>query len=65
MVKTANNENIIKTAFHEIFHVLQHACIVESKLGIYHNIFTKEELIKMEKEFYKSSGCFDDLKDSN
>ena len=50
-LKTAKNENIIKTAFHEIFHVLQHACIVESKLGIHHNIFTKEKLIKMEKEF--------------
>lgn len=50
-LKTAKNENIIKTAFHEIFHVLQHACIVESKLGIHHNIFTKEKLIQMEKEF--------------
>lgn len=50
-LKTAQKENIIKTAFHEVFHVLQHACIVESDLGIDHGIFTKEELKQMKHEF--------------
>ena len=44
-------ENVIKTAFHEVFHVLQHACIVEADLGMDHGIFTKEELEQMKHEF--------------
>lgn len=50
-LKTARKENVIKTAFHEVFHVLQHACIVEADLGMDHGIFTKEELVQMKYEF--------------
>ena len=47
----ATEDNILKTAFHEVFHVLQHTCIVEFDLGYNREIFTNEELMQMKFEF--------------
>jgi|SRR5690625_971066 len=50
-LKNANSENIIKTAFHEVFHVVQHSAIVEFELGIKSEVFSIKELRQMKYEF--------------
>lgn len=50
-LKNANSENIIKTAFHEVFHVLQHSEILESELGRKSRLFSNVELKQMKHEF--------------
>src|SRR5690554_7302302 len=50
-IKTASNSEIIKCAFHEVFHCLQHQELIKKSLGISSSIFTSEELEQMEFEF--------------
>lgn len=50
-IKSAKDDKIIKTSFHEVFHVLQHASILEWQQGYNNEIFTIEELKIMEYEF--------------
>ncbi len=47
----ATEDNILKTAFHEVFHVFQHTCLLEIELGYNRGIFTNNELEKMKHEF--------------
>ena len=50
-LKTAEFERIIKCAFHEVFHVVQHAELIARKHGIKSALFNDEELDQLEFEF--------------
>lgn len=50
-LKTAEFERIIKCAFHEVFHVVQHAELIVRKHGIKSKVFSDAELDQLEFEF--------------
>lgn len=51
-LKIADEENIIKTAFHEVYHVIQHDAIIKWEYGFNEGIFTDGELEIITSEFY-------------
>jgi len=50
-LKSAKVDNIIKTAFHEVFHVVQHLAILEYDQGKNNGFFTNQDLKRMKHEF--------------
>lgn len=65
-LKTAKLDRIVKCAFHEVFHALQHQELLKRQLGITSDKFTEDELVQMEKEFQDehhddSEGIYENL----
>lgn len=50
-LKTAKEEQILKCAFHEVFHAVQHQEIMKKELGIESKFFPEDELKQLEFEF--------------
>lgn len=50
-IKQATYEEILKCAFHEVFHAFQHQEIIKKNLGYTSLFFTDEEFYIMEFEF--------------
>jgi len=50
-LKTADQEKIVRCAFHEVFHVVQYTAIVRHSMGIKNTQFTDDEINQLEHEF--------------
>lgn len=61
-LKTATFKNVVKTSFHEVFHIIQHQALIEREHNIKSKLFTDEELDQLAKEFRDEN--YDDSSDA-
>jgi hypothetical protein len=50
-LKTADNDKIIKCAFHETFHAVQYSAVIGYGMGVKNNLFRDDEMKKLIHEF--------------